>query len=205
MFYNGKAAWTASDELRTLVAPGPDELADFQARQRYLLIDQNRINPALLANARDLVSIIFMVELSDSPNVLFDVRSALTAWVAGEEQASLRRSITAWIERVLQRESRGRRFDSVEEFLEGETMGERYAQRKYDTWADYLEDQGRKKGLELGRAQALRDVLKRQLQHRFGGIPQALSATIDQANSSELEQWIDRVLDAPDAEGIFSD
>ncbi|MCS0658678.1 Rpn family recombination-promoting nuclease/putative transposase [Massilia terrae] len=69
VFYNGRSPWTATDELRALVAQGPDELASYQANQRYLLIDQNRIDPALLANARDLVSIMFKVELSDSPNV----------------------------------------------------------------------------------------------------------------------------------------
>lgn len=205
VFYNGRSPWTASDELRTLVAPGPDELASFQANQRYLLIDQGRIDPALLASAKDLVTIIFRVELSDSPNVLLEVRSALTAWVAGEEQASLRRSISAWIERVLQRESSRPALDSIEGFLEGEAMGERYPQRKYDTWADYLEDQGRKKGLEQGRVQALRETLTRQLRHRFGDIPQQLSATVDQAALPELERWIDRVLDAPSAQSVFSD
>ncbi|GAB3462214.1 hypothetical protein GCM10027321_23690 [Massilia terrae] len=84
-------------------------------------------------------------------------------------------------------------------------MGERFAQRKYDTWDDYVEDQGRKKGLEQGRVQALRDMLKRQLQHRFGAIPQALTAHVDQAGSAELECWIDRVIDAASADAVFSD
>lgn len=195
VFYNGKAPWTASNELRTLVAEGPDELAQFQAQQRYLLIDQTRIDPTLLADARDLVSIIFRVELSDSPNVLFEVRSALAAWLAGEEQASLRRSVAAWIERVLQRELGGS-FDSAGHFLESETMGERYPQRKYDTWADYEQDQGSKK--------ALREILRRQLRHRFGDIPQSFNATIEDAGSPELMRWAERIFDAQDVQEVFA-
>jgi predicted transposase YdaD len=195
VFYNGRAPWTAANELRTLVAQGPDELTSFQASQRYLLIDQSRIDPALLANARDLVSIIFRVELSDSLHVLYEVRSALTAWLAGQEQAALRRSIAAWIKRVLQRESESASFD-IEQFLEGETMGERYPQRKYDTWTDYEQDQGRKK--------VLRELLRRQLQRRFGEIPQSFNATIEEAGSPELMLWFERTLEAHDFQEVFA-
>jgi hypothetical protein len=204
VFYNGKTPWNASEQLRTLVAPAPDELADFQASQRYLLIDQSQLDPAHLAAAGNLVAILFRIELSDPPSVLIDVVPMLRAWLAGDERASLRRSIAAWLERLLLRETGGHHLGSIENLLESEAMGERY-QRKFATWADYLEDQGRQKGLAEGRAQALRETLKRQLVHRFGSLPEALQATIDQAAVETLERWIDRAFEAATCEAVFAE
>jgi predicted transposase YdaD len=216
VFYNGKTPWSASDELRALVAPAPDELAEFQASQRYLLIDQSLLDPVQLETTRNLVALLFRIELSDPPGVLIDVVPTLRNWLAGSERASLRRSIAAWIERLLLRETGGHDLGSIETLLESDAMGERY-QRKFASWAEYLEDQGRQRGLaegrkegreegrEEGRAQALRETLERQLQHRFGSIPDARHSTIEQATATALERWIDRAFEAPTLEAVFAE
>lgn len=214
VFYNGKAPWSASAELSQLVADSPSELKQFQASQRYLLIDQHGIDPAELAAARNLVAALFRLELSDDADVLMEIIATLSVWLAGTEQAPLRRSIASWINRLRERESPRLGISDVLTLLEDETMGERF-QRKYATWEDAIEDRGRQKGREEGReqgreegreegrAQAMRLVLKKLLVERFGTLPVAVAARIDQANDAEAEQWIERVIGAENIDAVL--
>lgn len=207
VFYNGAAPWNASGELRELVAPGPAELAAFQASQRYLLIDQHSIDPAELERSRTIIAALFRIELFRSPEVLTDVAATLRAWLHGDEQAALRRSIADWIVRILNRESAEVTLDEVEGMLEDQTMGERFV-RKYATYTEEVEDRGLQRGLaqgiEQGREDALRTVLKRQITRRFGAISAPMTARIDAANEAELTRWTDRVLDASNAEAVLA-
>ena len=60
--------------------------------------------------------------------------------------------------------------------------------------------QGRAEGEQSGEAKALR----RLLQKRFGPLPEALLARVHSASVDELEQWLDRALDADSLAGVFA-
>lgn len=60
--------------------------------------------------------------------------------------------------------------------------------------------QGRAEGEQSGEAKALR----RLLQKRFGPLPEALLARVHSASVDELEQWLDRALDADSLAEVFS-
>jgi predicted transposase YdaD len=138
------------------------------------------------------------------------VIATLSAWLAGPEQASLRRSIASWISRLRERESPRLAIPDVLSLLEDETMGERF-QRKYATWEDAIEDRGRQMGLEKGReegreegrAQGMRAVLKKLLAGRFGELPAVAAARIDQAGEAQVDRWIDAVLVAESVEALL--
>jgi predicted transposase YdaD len=202
VLYNGTTPWTASGDLRNLIAPGPSELDIFQASQCYLLIDQRSIDPAELENTQNLIAELFRLELSDSLDVLKNVFSTLAAWLRGEEQAPLRRSIAAWIERLLKREFRGLTLEEVEGMLEGKAMGERFTKR-YASWADAIEDRGLQRGREEG-LEKLRAALKRQLVRRFGSVPPLVAARIDQAAEVDIERWMDRFVDAGSIDAVLT-
>lgn len=53
-------------------------------------------------------------------------------------------------------------------------------------------DQVRKEGMEEGR----RNVLRRQLQLRFGPLPASVEQRIDRAEPGELTTWVEKVLHA---------
>lgn len=203
VFYNGERAWNACGELRDLICNAPEGLQDFQASQRYLLIDQRSLDPKQLANSGNLVATLFRLELSDSPYVLKEVLATLTAWLSSAEQAALRRSIGLWIARIKKREFPGLVITDVEHLLEGGEMGERF-QRQYATWEDFLKAQGREEGRERGEL-ALRSTLVRLLQRRFGEVSADVRARIDQAGLDDATQWIDRVLDAPTIDDVFAE
>ena len=208
VFYNGATPWTACAELADLVMSAPDGLDIFQARQRYQLIDQHAFDPAMLAKQKNLVAALFVLELSETPDVLVETVATLGLWLQDPAQALLRRSISGWIDRLQRRQSK-RKF--IPELLE-DTMGERYL-RKYETWYDAVEDRGRQAGLEKGREEgreegrvsAMRAVLKRQLARRFGEAPVDSLAAIDNAGEADIEGWLDRVLTAPNLASVFSD
>ncbi|MBF0179380.1 MAG: Rpn family recombination-promoting nuclease/putative transposase [Magnetococcales bacterium] len=80
------------------------------------------------------------------------------------------------------------------------------------TWgAGKLE--GRKEGIQIGEQRGRQDgrqegeaaMLTRQLQRRFGSVPDWASAKIANATSQALEEWSLRVLDARSLEEVFAD
>jgi len=62
--------------------------------------------------------------------------------------------------------------------------------------------QGMERGMEQG-LQSLRDVLSRQLAHRFGPLPTEMEQRLRQADSETLERWADNILDARTLEDVF--
>lgn len=211
VFYNGAAPWTARAELAELIMPPPDGLEAFQAHQRYQLIDQHSFDPADLAGRKNLVAALFLLELSETPDVLVDTVATLGAWLQDPARASLRRSIGGWIDRLQKHQFKGLAIPGTKTLWES-AMGERYV-RKFETWYDYLVDKGLQKGLEAGleagreegKLAAMRAVLKRQLGLRFGEVPAAMFARIDAAGESDIERWIDRVLAAHNLTSVFAD
>jgi predicted transposase YdaD len=66
-----------------------------------------------------------------------------------------------------------------------------------------LRAQGREEGREEGRRQEAADILLRQLQGRFGPIPEAVRSRVEAADRTTLEQWSNRVVSAPTLEAVL--
>ena len=64
--------------------------------------------------------------------------------------------------------------------------------------------QGIQQGQQQGRVLALRQTLEKQLQLKFGSLPPEYLQRIEQADSSELELWTERILFADSVETLFS-
>ncbi len=71
------------------------------------------------------------------------------------------------------------------------------------TFAEQLIREGRKEGLEEGRREEGVAILRRQLSRRFGTLPEWAESRLNGATTSELEDWSERLLDAPDLESVF--
>ncbi len=206
VFYNGEAEWGAATDLGMMIMQGPDALLPFQARQRYALVDQRRLEPAVLAAKRSVLAMLFRLELSEVPEVLIDILPLLGAWLRHDAQAPLQRSVAAWVEQVL-----ARQFD----YPQGAAVlnregGMDMSERKFANWAEYLEDKGMQKGMQLGMQQgrqfaadSIRNALTKVLEKRFGPISPAIAPTLAQASVDELGQWLDQALDAPSAEALL--
>ncbi|HRP77462.1 MAG TPA: DUF4351 domain-containing protein [Rhodocyclaceae bacterium] len=65
--------------------------------------------------------------------------------------------------------------------------------------------QGIEQGLKQGRAQGIAAVLHRQLNRRFGPLPDDVTRRLSQATPEQLEIWVERVLEAQSIDEIFAE
>jgi hypothetical protein len=56
----------------------------------------------------------------------------------------------------------------------------------------------------LGRKEGQQDMLRRQLEKRFGPLPPAVQIRLEKAKPADLEAWGDAVLDAPTLDSVFT-
>jgi len=62
---------------------------------------------------------------------------------------------------------------------------------------------GREEGIATGRVEGESRILRRQLERRFGVLPQWASEQLESAKEDELEAWSEAVLTAPTLEAVF--
>ena len=62
VLYNGDQRWTAPRTLRTLIAPAPAFLRQYQPQARHLFLDENRASTAENLGLRNLVAAVFALE-----------------------------------------------------------------------------------------------------------------------------------------------
>ena len=66
------------------------------------------------------------------------------------------------------------------------------------------EQRGQAKGEVKGRAEGKTETLLRQLRRRFHSVPPEMEARIRGANSAQLDEWLDRILDAKALTDVFT-
>jgi hypothetical protein len=210
VFYNGAAAWTAPTELGAAIVPGPDQLVPFQAQQRYVLVDQRRLDPATLADKRGVLAMLFRLELSELPQVVLEILPLLGAWLRHDDQAPLQRSVAAWVEQVLLRQFNDPGLVALLDANKEAAMG-----RKFETWYEYVEDQGMQKGIQKGIERGMQeasahasDAMRRALTHildkRFGEDAGLIVPRLERASVDELAQWLERAVDTPSLQALLA-
>ena len=73
---------------------------------------------------------------------------------------------------------------------------------RYVTSAERI---GRKKGLEQGLVQGETKVIQRQLQYRFGPLPDWVETRLRAADEPQLERWAERLLEARILAEVFDE
>lgn len=58
-------------------------------------------------------------------------------------------------------------------------------------------EKGREQGIEQGMERGMAKLLRRQVEERFGPLPDWASTRIQSASPAEIEQWASRVISAP--------
>jgi hypothetical protein len=192
VLYNGAARWGAPGDIGSLIQAGPRALERYRPQGRYLLIDERRYRDSELVPLRNLVAALFRLENSRSHADISKVLSLLVEWLKSPEQASLRRAFAVWINRVILGKLPGGPVAGVEDL---QAMGTLFEERLQD-WAEGYKREGLQQGEAL--------LLCRLLRKRFGELPGWVWPRLQQAQSAQLEQWGERLLEVDSLDALFA-
>jgi hypothetical protein len=196
VLHNGSARWRAAEDLGSLLQPLPVGIEKFGANIRYILVDEGRYDDAALARHDNFVASLFRLEqcreLERVEVLVGDLIGKLNA--SGEE--SLRRAFAAWLEKVVLRRLAGER-TTISDLRESKTM----LSERFDEWEAQFRREGMQEGLKKGEAA----LLTRQLQRRFGELPNSVHTRLHGARIDEIESWGERLLEVSSLEELFTE
>lgn len=225
VLYNGAVRWHAPEDSSSLIQTGPRALAPYLPRIRYLLIDEGRYRDCDLAPLRNLVAALFRLENSRTHAEIDAVLKTLVEWLSSPEQSSLQRAFAVWLRRVILRRLPGGPGPKVDDLQEMRTMladriqewGEEFKREALSKGLQEGRQEGRQQGRQEGRREGRQEglqqglqegearLLLRQLQKRFGEVPDWVRARLNDAPLEQLESWGERLLDAASLEALFSE
>ena len=160
---------------------------------KYLVLDEGAYALEELAPLKNLVAAIFQLENSNSSNAEFlEVVSNLIEWLSTPEQAGLRRSFSIWIKRVLLSSEKYQPIPEINDLVEIKTM----LTDRISQWI--------KEGEQRGKIEGEAKTLLKQLNLKFGVLPDWVEQRVNSANGEQLDIWIERVLTAHSIEEMFS-
>ncbi len=122
----------------------------------------------------------------------------LTDWLAG--QPELKRIFALWIRALLRRRSKNTLI--IPEIRGLEELKMTLAE-KFDQWAKEYKQAGQREGRKEGKKDGEALVLQRLLSRRFDPLPPVVLARIASASEEDINQWVDRMLDADCLDNVF--
>jgi predicted transposase/invertase (TIGR01784 family) len=191
--HHGAAPWPYPDEFAELFGPCPGQLAPFVPHFRHALVDLVLIPDAELSRDPELQALLLVMKRIQQPDlerriaellVVVSVLDEMVLWTVLEyvsRRIGQEKLIAAAVE--VSRHDDGDRMSTFKEFA-----------------AEYLQKRGRAEGKAEGKA----DTLMRLLVRRFGPLPEAARRRIEAADIATLDRWLDRVIDAPDLDGVLA-
>lgn len=188
--YHGAAPWSVALSLRDTI-DAPDAIKRLQPEATYELMDLGPIaDPALSAFAplrAGLLVLKYAKRDGDRERVLFQ------AFTDAGENETLLRMLTVYVTAVY----RTLTLSVFQRVLRG--LREDWRRKMVSIVAQEWMAEGRAQGLTKGRAALLASQLKR----RFGELPTAVVARVEQAGDDALEAWGERILDARTLTDVF--
>ncbi|GEM_PF-889801 len=188
----GDGAWRAPLDMAALIEPRVSDLADYQLRMRYLLVDEGALLRAGGLPDRNLAALLFRLEHSDSIEKLQEILHTLQQVLQGPGFEELDRSFTAYVRHIVLSRAQPREALPPVTNLQEIAM---LISEKPGIWARQWEQEGIQKGEAA--------LLERQLIRKFGAISDDMAKRIRSATAAQLETWSLNILDAQILEDVF--
>jgi hypothetical protein len=203
VLYNGDPRWRAPVDLRDLVGlPEASPLWQWQPGLCYHLIDEGAFSADDLAGREGLPALLFRLESSSDPAELVGLANAVVAWFAGHPGLQAARAVFVELLGAAMAPL-GPDVRVPEELLEVRNM----LATRIEQWKQKLllegEEKGRQQGLQQAEA-ALAALLLRQLERRFGALPDWARQRVLAADTVTIQDWGLRVLEAASLEEVFA-
>lgn len=185
VLYNGYALWGAAREISELIEEVPGGLERYRPQLRYCLLDEMRMADSELESLRNLAAAVFRLEKSRGTEAMERVLEAAIEWLREPGLEELRKSFTEWVlKALLPSRLRGIRFPEDFNLEEVKSM----LAESGLSWTDQWFQEGEEKGLQKGQQDALakaRGVLLRDLERRFGPLPEKVLRRLEAVASIE--------------------
>jgi hypothetical protein len=198
VLFNGDGGWRAPVAVQELVGLDGDSLLwRWQPGMRYHLIDIGVFSAAELAEREGLPAFWFRLENADGPDETVAVLDELLPWLdAHEGFAAAREAFVDLLRAMIAPVGPGVRVPA--DLLEVRNMLATRAERWVENWKREARQEGRQEGRQQGEAA----MLLRQMQRRFGVLPGWATERVTKADSTALEEWSLRILEAGSLEDV---
>lgn len=192
VLYNGDRPWNAAVDLAELIEEVPGSLEQYRPRFRYCLLDEGRITDEELAPLRNLAAALFRLEKSRDATAIDEVLTSLLEWLKAPEQSSLRQAFATWVIKVLTSRLPGIEIPQLADLQEVKSMLAERVTEWTRQWKQEGFEEGKEEGKEEGRQEGqeetlkrLRGALLREMENRFGPIPESVRGKVAAVDSVE--------------------
>ena len=200
VLHNGSTRWYAAEDLTSLLQPAPPGLEKFRPSLRYVSIDEGSYDDAALARHDNLVASLFRLEQCRELDRVEPLVNRLVGQLKETGQESLCRAFAVWLDRVILTRLSGER-TTINDLWEKQTM----LSERFDEWEAQFLQEGRRQGMREGWKAGEAALLTRQLQKRFGELPEPVCIRVRDAGPDKLEHWGERLLEAATLDDVFVD
>ena len=203
VLYNGDRRWAAPLALHELVGlPRNSPLWQWQPAISYQIVDEGAFPEDDLARRDALPALLFRLEGSPDPEQVVVLADALLAWFRRHPGFEGVRSVFAeLLGAIMEPLAPGVRVP--EELLEVRNMLASRAEDWKRQWLQEGRQEGEQRGEQRGRQKGEAAILLRQLERRFGALPDWATDRITTADTVALEEWSLRVFDATTLDDVL--
>lgn len=218
VLHQGEQPWPVAARFGALLdgeaGPALDPLAATSVDFQFIVDDLASCSDAQIrGRALDAVALLALLSLRHARSSR-DLEQLIIEWAALFNTALDAPGGRAALMLVLRYLSRVKDVREPELFTEARlpmvapevrAMGMTAAERWIEQGLQKGRQQGRQEGRQEGQVDAQRAMLRRLLAKRFGPVAPGVEQRIAAAAPANLENWIERVLDAPSAEAVVAD
>jgi hypothetical protein len=203
LVHQGPEGWKYSCEFTSLFGSVPEPLRPYLPSFRHALVDLGQIEDPDLSGQARLRAFLKALKYKRRP----DLRQRIDLLLA--EASVLVELDLVQILTYLEEGPGGVSDTLTREALQ--RLVPEQTERIMGAWTQTYIDQGKAEGLTQGRTEGLTKgrieggakILISLLEKRFGSVSPQLRRQIFSADVPTLEEWVERVLDAPDLQSVF--
>jgi len=210
VLYHGAEDWTTPEDLGELIEAAPT-LARYRLQFRHELLNLNAVAddhlPAGVVSRAALLALkyVFRPEIRERIGEILGTLRHLEQEPGGLDY--LRTLLNYLISAARELEAEGLQAAIETHFQAGDemmpTIAEQWLQEGVQRGMQQGMQQGIQQGMQRGRREGEGVVVERLLRHRFGPLPTWAAERLTEAEPDVLEQWAERLLDAPTLEAVF--
>ncbi|MEZ4239487.1 MAG: Rpn family recombination-promoting nuclease/putative transposase [Myxococcota bacterium] len=216
VLYHGERRWTAPVDFEALFAEGAvrDALLPHVPRFRYVLQDLSVVPDEALRGVALREAVLLAFKHARGGTVWVPRWLDLVVEVAASDGLRAVEALWRYVVSVGPGPPPPAARDDLVRRLppEGQRLIMGYGEQLIEQGREEGLQAGREEGLQAGREEGLREgrvqgelrVLLKQLQLKFGALPEAIVARVEAGSEAELEQWAERILVAETLEAVLA-